>query len=228
MVGQCLRLWPEYMWLKETTDNGTYGRILSAVFKRSSSKPEWSWNNWLHKVEYSGSVALDMHIHDADMVRYIMGEPNEVTAMASRDEEGIIQQFFTAYSYTGPDRLILAECGWNYPSSFPFSMEYRIKFEKATVVFNSSNNPMLVVYTNENGIIEPEIVRGFKGSSDTGGNISDLGGYYNELKYFTDRVREELPIEIAPLSEGVKSLELVLKEIEIAGGAVNRMKAREE
>lgn len=219
MVGQCLRLWPEYMWLKETEENGTYGEILSAVFKRVSPKPEWAWDNWLHKVECSGSVALDLHIHDADMVRFIMGEPNEITSKASRDEEGVIQQIFSTYSYNDPDRLIVAEGGWNYPSTFPFCMEYRVKFEKATAVFDSTKTPALVVYTNDNGIIEPEIKREVTETSDVGGNISDLGGYYNELKYFTQQVQAGLPIEIAQLSEGVKSLELVLDEIELAGGA---------
>ena len=32
MVGQVIRLWDEYAWLKKTVDAGTYGRVLSGVF----------------------------------------------------------------------------------------------------------------------------------------------------------------------------------------------------
>lgn len=34
MVGQAIRLWDEYAWLKKTVDAGTYGRVLSGVFQR--------------------------------------------------------------------------------------------------------------------------------------------------------------------------------------------------
>lgn len=34
MVGQVIRLWDEYAWLKKTVDAGTYGRVLSGVFQR--------------------------------------------------------------------------------------------------------------------------------------------------------------------------------------------------
>lgn len=216
MVGQCIRLWSEYAWLKETIDTKVYGDIISGVFKRISSLPTWSWENWLHKPECSGSVALDMHIHDADYIRYVLGEPNKVSAIASRDKDGVIQQLFSIYNFD--KAVISAEVCWDYPSSFPFCMEYRIKFEKATAVFNSSVNPSLVVYLQSGGSIVPELEKEFEYENNLGGNVSSLGGYYNELKYFYQKILESKPIEIAPLSEGVKSVLLVLKEIKIAGG----------
>lgn len=42
MVGQVIRLWDEYAWLKKTVDAGTYGRVLSGVFQRVSSRPGWA------------------------------------------------------------------------------------------------------------------------------------------------------------------------------------------
>jgi hypothetical protein len=46
-----------------------------------------------------------------------------------------------------------------------------------------------------------------------GGNISDLGGYYNELVYFTDRIKAGEKIEKATLESASASLEFVLAEI---------------
>ncbi len=217
MVGQCIRLWDEYLWLKNIIDSGTYGKVISGVFKRLSPKPTWAWENWLHKVECSGSVALDLHIHDADFIRYIMGEPQSLASAVARDSDGVIQQIFTTYTY--PNAIITAEGVWDYPAGFPFCMEYRVKFERATVVYNSGSNPALVVYPVEGEKIVPELEKDFVDSNEIGGNISSLSGYYNELKYFTERLQNGLPLEIAPLDEGIKSVELVLKEIEIVGGA---------
>ncbi|MBQ6922373.1 MAG: hypothetical protein IJQ66_04720, partial [Clostridia bacterium] len=49
-----------------------------------------------------------------------------------------------------------------------------------------------------------------------GGNISDLGGYYNELVYFTDKVKAGEKIEKATLKDAAGSLKFVLGEIKNA------------
>lgn len=220
MVGQCIRLWSEYAWLKETIVSGEYGKVVSGVFKRVSPLPTWASNNWLHKPECSGTVALDLHIHDVDYIRYILGEPQKISSFASRDKDGVIQQIFTTYDYGMA--MVTAEGAWDYPSDFPFCMEYRVKLEKATVTYSSANTPSLVVYPVEGGVIVPGLEKDFEGDNSVGGNISSLGGYYKELKYFTSALINNTSLDIAPLSEGVESLALALKEIEIAGGSVQK------
>ena len=213
-VGQVIRMWDEYVWLKEVIDNKEYGKICSAVFKRLSSFPTWGWENWLHVAEKSGSMAQDLHIHDVDYMRYVMGEPDSFSASAVRDESGMIQQIFTTFKYG--DAAVTVEGCWDYPADFPFDAGYRVKFEKATVVFDKDG---ITVYYKDGGQLKPELKPAFEAENDIGGNLSSLGGYYNELKYFVDRLNAGQPLEIAPLCEGVKSVELVLKEIESVGGA---------
>ncbi len=217
MVGQCIRSWSEYKWLKEVIDNNTYGKVLSGVFTRLSNKPNWAWNNWLHVIEQGGTVALDMHVHDVDYVRYIMGEPDEVKAVAARDDEGVIQQIFATYQYG--NAAVSVEACWDYPDNFPFTMAYRVKMEKATVVFNSTLNPSLIVYPGDGDPFTPELEKEFEAENDIGGNVSSLGGYYNELEYFIRKLQNNEELVLAPLSEGVKSAMLSLKEIELSGGA---------
>lgn len=213
-VGQVIRSWDEYVWLKETTDKKIYGEIQTAVFQRLSNWPAWGWENWLHDAKKSGSVALDMHIHDVDFMRYLMGEPNAFHSNVMRDEKGIIEQIFTTFTYD--NAVVTVEACWDYPNDFPFSMGFRIKFEQATAVLDSNG---LTVYLKNGGHMKPEIKPVFEGNNEIGGNLSSLGGYYNELKYFIDRLEADEPLTIAPLCEGVKSVELVLKEIENVGGA---------
>ena len=218
MVGQCIRLWDEYVWLKETIDRQVYGRPLSAVFHRLSSRPEWAWENWLHKPECSGTAALDMHIHDIDYIRYLLGEPEQIHASAARDSQGVIQQMFATLNY--PGTAVQAEVCWDYPEAFPFSMSFRVKCEKATIVYDSSSTEGLTVYPTEGGMIKPELNRQYDQQASAGGNISSLGGYYNELKYFIECLQSGRGPVIAPLEEAVRSVDLCLKEIELAGGAV--------
>ena len=54
------------------------------------------------------------------------------------------------------------------------------------------------------------------GEGFEGGNISDLGGYYNELVYFTECAKQNAQIKKATLKDGVESLAYVLEEIKNA------------
>lgn len=215
-VGQVIRLWTEYVWLKETQESGIYGRVLAGTFKRVSSRPTWASDGWLDDITRSGGVAVDMHVHDVDYVRYLLGEPDRIQAQAYRDAEGRIQQIFALYGY-GRDVGVSIEACWDYPQSFPFNAAFRVKFEKAVAVLDGG---VLTVYPEEGEAFHPELPEEFKGDNDIGGNISSLGGYYNELKYFVEGLKGEHDLAIAPVSEAIKSIQLVLKEVEIAGGLV--------
>lgn len=213
-VGQVIRFWDEYAWLREQVKNGTYGKVVSGTFTRLSPNPKWSWNNWYNDYTKSGTMALDLHVHDVDYIRYLMGaEPDEVCSMATRDADGVIQHIHTAYTFG--NAVITSEGCWDYPDNYPFTMEYRVKLEKATVRFDG--NGVLTVYLESGERFVPELERHFERDSDAGINISSLGAYYNELRYYVEMLEEGKP-EIAPLCEAVKSAQLAWKEIELAGG----------
>ncbi|HNX15387.1 MAG TPA: Gfo/Idh/MocA family oxidoreductase [Oscillospiraceae bacterium] len=216
-VGLVIRSWNEYMWLKDTAVSGKYGRITSAYFGRLSPKPTWAWNNWLHNPECSGTMALDLHIHDIDYMRYLLGEPKNISSQAGRNDKGIIEHIYSVFSYE--NAAVSVEGGWGFSQEFPFSMSFRVQFEKAAVVLDANG---LTVYCNNGEVLKPEIKEEFRLNSEIGGNVSSLGGYYNELSYFIDCLEQGKEITRAPLCEAVKSMELVLKEIETAGGMVKK------
>ncbi len=213
-VGQVIRMWDEYVWLKKAADSGKFGKIHSAVFKRLSSYPTWAWDNWLHQGDKSGSIALDMHIHDVDFMRYLMGEPESFNSFATRDNTGIIEQIFTSFKYK--DAVATVEGCWHYPVDFPFTAQFRVMFDNATVVNGADG---LKVYYKDGGSEKIVIEPSFSSDNNIGGNISSLGGYYNELRYFIDKLNANEVPDVAPLSEGIKSVNLALAEIESVGGA---------
>ena len=215
-VGQVIRQWTEYVWLKKAVDAGTFGKIQHAMFRRLSSRPEWAWEGWLHQVDKSGGVAVDMHVHDVDFVRYILGEPDVVKAHAHRDAEGVIQQINAVYGY-GDKVSVAVESGWDYPADFPFTADFRVKFDKATVI---GGGGVVNVYPVGGAAYQAELEEEFQGDNDIGGNVSSLGGYYNELKYFVEGLQGKNDLSVATVSEAIKSVQLVKREVEAAGGLI--------
>lgn len=143
------------------------------------------------------------------------GKPDEIILRAARNSECVSQQIITNYTYG--DTMIHAECGWDYHDGFPFTMQCREKMEHATAVYDKNG---LNVYL-ENG---EKLVLEFKvecnGENTEGINVSGIAGYYNENKDFVERIENNTEPSIAPLCEAIKSHEVVLKEIELAGGLV--------
>lgn len=215
-VGQVVRFMDEYRFVKHAADNGEFGEVLSGVFARLSPNPKWSWENWFNDYKRSGTMALDLHVHDTDFIRYLMGgEPDDFHTECTRDKDGVIQQIFTSFNYG--DAVLTAEGCWDYPDCFPFSMSFRIKFEKATVTYKSGEK--LMVYPESGEAYEPQLEQMRTEDIESGINFSNQGAYTNELSFFADMVSKGVKQEIASLSEAAKSVVLALKEIEAAGGA---------
>ena len=209
-VGQVIRFWDEYKYLKEIVEKGTYGRVRSAHFSRKSPSPDWGWQNWLHDPGKSGGAGVDLHIHDSDYMLYLFGQP--LRSVSKKNVLGEQNGYVITIADYG-EFSVTVEGGWAFPSGFPFEMAYTVCFEKATVTFSSIYG--LHVYTEEGRAFEPQIERQETvTSSDQGGNISSLGGYYNELLYFIRHIEKKKAPSLATLEQAVESLGFVLKEIE--------------
>ena len=205
-IGQVIRFWDEYVELKKILDSGAYGKVINANFRRISPRPDWGWNNWLLDATYSGGAAQDLHVHDTDYVLSLFGEPESFTSVKNfiGEKNSYIN---TLMKYK--DFVVTVEGTWALPESHPFEATFRVVLEKATV---ENAGGKLMCYTNE-GVSEIKIEKKELTGDCKGVNISDLGGYYNELVYFTDRIKAGESIEKATLSDASKSLEFVLKEI---------------
>lgn len=213
-IGQVLRFWNEYVWLKNAVQQETYGAFRSGSFYRLSAAPTWSQGDWYHDPELSGGLVVDMHVHDVDFVRHLLGDPDQVRAQAHRDSHGLISQIFSSYSY-GTNAAVSIEASWDHPQSFPFTAGYCVRLEKAAAVYKSGR---LMVYPDHGDPFVPRFAEIAEGSADAGGNISSLAGYYDELKYFVEGLEGMHPLQRATLADSIASVRLVQREIEAAGG----------
>lgn len=206
-VGQVIRFWDEYVKLKEIAESGLYGKVINANFRRISPRPTWGWNNWLLDPTLSGGAGQDLHVHDSDYVLSLFGKPESFYSIKNSIGE---KNSYICTLMQYQDFAVTVEGTWDLPTTHPFEASFRVVFEKATVE-NVGGKFMLYTDTGaeEIKIDKKELAGGYKG-----GNISDLGGYYNELLYFTECAKQNNPIEQATLPSAAESLEFVLKEIQ--------------
>ncbi|MBO5270964.1 MAG: Gfo/Idh/MocA family oxidoreductase, partial [Clostridia bacterium] len=43
MIGQCLRFYPAFDYIKKVVDSGEFGRVIGGFFSRLSAPPVWGW-----------------------------------------------------------------------------------------------------------------------------------------------------------------------------------------
>lgn len=213
-VGQCIRFWPEYMAFKKFVQSNKAGKLLSLTLQRRSSLPTHSMDQWILDPERSGGAALDLHVHDSDFILYLLGMPKAVRSLTPGDQPGP-SQIFTQYLYDGVS--VTAECGWNYPPNWGFQMAFQAVFEDGAVEYDSGADPTLTVTIGQGEKKPLPFKNPSIGTSSTGtGNISALGGYFNELQSFVRALEAKRPPETATLEDATQSLKVVLAELKSA------------
>ncbi len=204
MIAHCIRFWPEYALLKQIIEDRRFGSLLSLNLTRYGEFPTWSSDNWLADESLSGGGVLDMHIHDTDFALYALGEPKQMVSFGTVDERGP-SHAFTTMLY--PECIVHLEGGWNLAEKTPFKMSFRAVFERGSAIMD--DGPMML-YADGKDPQKPDFP---KMEASGGGNISDLGGYYHELKYFLDCVSGGQPLARATPESARLSVATVLEEI---------------
>ncbi len=214
MIAQVIRFWPEYVMLKKIYQTGELGRLFSITLTRLVSTPTYAWDNWLTDAKRSGGALLDLHIHDTDYLLYILGKP---VSLASRVSSGKLKYAHIFTTFTFPDEVIaFTEGGWDMPDNFPFTMAYTALFEKGAVEFNSRNEKTLAIYRPGEEIEYPTVKLELEATVSGEGNITDLGGYFSEIKYFIDCLENNKEPGEATAQSARDSLEIALSEMESA------------
>lgn len=212
MVGHVIRSFPEYVYLKNSLDHGDFGALKSIVMQRVGGDPCWGYEDWFHDIEKSGSVVLDLHIHDLDFLRYMLGEPDSYQVESTAFDSGMPNQIITTYRFK--EVKAMAEGVWDRSSSLPFEASFRAAFEEATIVFRSTSNPSIRVYHKDGSVTVPGLEIEYEMEDASAGiNITSIGPYYTEIKYFMECIMSQQPVTRAPLSEGVASVNLGISEL---------------
>jgi len=113
MVAQVIRFWPEYAYLKQVCDAGTYGRLVQAWFSRVCGAPSWEWDQWYTDPKRSGLAPFELHVHDLDFIHHLLGKPAAVRSLGITQNDIRASFIKTQYLYdTLPGAIVEAEGGW--------------------------------------------------------------------------------------------------------------------
>lgn len=211
IIGQVLRFWPEYTYLKEAIVSGRYGKLESLSMTRVGGVSV-GFGSWYLDEARGGMQIFDRHIHDADLVLWLLGRPKAVRAFGVEkcaSTQGGIVHSFTEYRY---DNLaVCAEGSADMPKGFPFTMSYRATFERACIEYSNRQAPTLTVYDGGEPI-HPELANPV-GELKSGLNIRSSSGYFLEQAYFFDCIRNGTKPTIVTPESARETIEVVRAEI---------------
>jgi predicted dehydrogenase len=196
MVGHCLRFTNEYMYLKKLIDTKEFGKPVKAEFSRKSPLPVWTAGGWILDESKSGGCLVDMHVHDVDVINWLFGVPEKVTASAT-SSRAAFESAFALYQY--PDMVVSAIGDWGIATSYEFEAKYAVTFEKAYV---ESVNGKVTLYTDDE---KKEIVFD-----------DDTTCYYREVLEFVDSVVSDKPFVTADIDSVYETMKIVFAEKEMA------------
>ena len=155
MIGHVLRFWPEYLLIREMIESRRFGPLRSSRFWRWGGAPAWGGQSWFTDSARSGGAAMDLHIHDADAVQWLLGPPARVTGHGSVTGDGGVDAIWTRYHYDGGP-VVMSDGGW-LPGAYPFAMGATLAFERAAVEYHSGRKPGLSVFAADGGIEHPDV-----------------------------------------------------------------------
>ncbi len=146
MIGQCVRFYSAYEYLKQLIDEQPYGKVLEAEFCRYSPLPAWSANAWQQDNKQSGGCLTELNIHDVDVVRWLFGDPYSTSCVLEtrKTPEDVVK---VRYRYPFGDVAING--GW-LDDDEAFTYGYRVRFEGAEI-FMKDNAMTLTI----DGVSQP-------------------------------------------------------------------------
>lgn len=193
MIGQCLRFWPAYVYLKELVENGTFGKPVSGSFFRGGGTP--GWGPWVLDKHKGGGALMDMHVHDTDTINWLYGKPEAVSCLAKNIIPGSGYDIVST-NYRYPDgKVIHAHVDWTLNGDFGFEMGFKANFEQGNVQFIDGK-----LKVNPNG--KP----GFYAE------LPADDGYYFEVKHFVDSILNDKPLTVAEPQSTKGSIQIIEAE----------------
>ena len=160
MVAHVLPFMPEFGLLVEAASDGRYGKAIAGRFKRTISPPDWIPD--FYQPGSVGGPLIDLHVHDAHLIRVLFGMPDSVQTSCIR-KDGVPKFYETLFKY--PSGAPVSAGGGVIDSpARGFTHGYEVSFEQATIQFEfaaysdgSTAVVPLVILHNDGRVERPEL-----------------------------------------------------------------------
>lgn len=214
-VGHVLRFWPEYVHLKQVIDSGELGALRTLSMQRLGGVTR-GWRDWFLDEKLGGTQIFDRHIHDSDLVLWLIGKPKAVHTVGRVEPVGGTVHCFTHYQF--PDKTVHAEGSADCAPRFPFTMAFTAVFERGTLQYSNRLSPTLTLYREDGEVTVPKLPNPL-GEADTGYstaglNITSTSGYFFEQRAFFECIRKGTPPTVVTPEGGRDTVRLVRLEME--------------
>lgn len=166
MVGHILPLMNEFQFLYEANKDLRFGSPIAGRFKRSISPPDWIPD--FYDPKKVGGPLLDLHVHDAHLIRLLFGMPTDATCVYS-DRDGVPKAYETVFEFESLDSnlqspVVSSGGGVINSPARPFTHGFEVSFERACVQFefaayndgSTSTIPVTVMH-NDGRVERPEL-----------------------------------------------------------------------
>ena len=162
LVGHVLPFMPEFEFLYKAVQQGTYGKLLGGRFERVISDPLWLKD--FYDMEKVGGPLIDLHVHDAHLIRLLFGMPTRVTSQG-RLRDDTVEYCNTLFHFEDSSLVVSATSGVLNQQGRPFMHGFEVHFEEATVQFQFAGyldepetNQLKVLMPGEKGqVIRPNV-----------------------------------------------------------------------
>ncbi len=132
LVGHVLPFFPEYAEARALIDGGSGGKLLGGSFKRVISDPAWLPD--FYDPARVGGPLLDLHVHDAHLIRLLFGMPTAVDSRGRRRGE-VVEYCQTHFRFPDTAQVVAAESGVIRQPGRAFTHGFEIHLEKATLQY---------------------------------------------------------------------------------------------
>lgn len=189
LVGQVLPFLPEYAHALELVERGHYGKPLGGTFKRVISDPDWLPD--FYNPDTIGGPLIDLHVHDAHLIRLLFGCPRAVVSRG-RMRGDVVEYCQTLFDFEDPALVVGASSGVVRQAGRSFTHGFELHLEQATLQYELAvvgDQPEvlmpLTIYERNGGVVRPELgdgdmLRAFEaeiravGEAVSGGPVSPI------------------------------------------------------
>ena len=161
LVAHILPFMLEYQFLVAAATEQTFGGLRSMRLKRSISPPTWIPD--FYNLNAVGGPLIDLHVHDAHLVRLLMGMPDEVVSASDRIDSGVPKRYETLMKFDD-GRYVSSGGGVIDAPGRAFTHGYEAMFDDATIQFEFAAHTdgttaamPLTVFHHDGRIEKPEL-----------------------------------------------------------------------
>ena len=201
MIAQVLRFWPPYVRIRQLAGDGAIGSLQAIAAYRLAQYPPWG--DWFRDPEKSGGAMLDLQVHDADFVYWLLGSPQEVYAAGLQSPTGSWDQVTTLLRY--PDSVATLEATYLMPAAWPFTCGIRVTGSRGCLEFlfrvggnverREQAESSLRLYAPDGTVTEPAVAQ------------DDM--YAAQLRYFVECVEREHSPDLCPPEETLQVMRIM-------------------